>query len=73
MFQVESTVTLGNLLTIACVIVSALGLALWIRKFLTLYLVEHEMLMLDYCQRRGLDMDELPTRRSLAKMAGRGL
>ena len=42
-----------------------LTILLWlfhIDRQLTLFIVEHHMLLTDYCKRMGLKMEELPTR-----------
>ena len=58
----DLTISLGNILTII-----GCGL-MWLRKerrmerLVEKFLIEHEILIADYCKRMGIDASELPTR-----------
>lgn len=45
------------------IFITLLGLLVRIESFLTMFLFEHELLIADYCERKGLDIKNLPTRR----------
>lgn len=54
----DFTVTLGNLITV----VALIG-AIWrAERLLQWFLVEHEILIKDYCERHGVEVKDLPTR-----------
>lgn len=55
----DFTVTLGQVV----VLVSFLGILLRIESFFRLLIFEHELLIEDYCERKGKKVSDLPTRR----------
>lgn len=62
----DLTITLGNLMTL----VALLAVAFRIERAYNLYAIEHEMLMTDYCEQRGIRLRDLPTRSRERKAVG---
>ena len=56
--HLDLTISLGSILTI----VTVLGIGLRLDRQLAHFLVEHEILIADYCKRSGISTNELPTR-----------
>ena len=63
--HIDYTFTVGNLVTIAAVVGAIIRIEVIferttgvIRKFM----MEHEMLVREYCKRNNIDIDDLPTR-----------
>ena len=54
----DPSISLGNILTILAVI----GGLFRMDRIAAKYLIEHEILIADYCKRMGIDIDGLPTR-----------
>jgi hypothetical protein len=54
----DLTITLGQLLTFLGIVGVGWGLS----QRLSLYQIEHEMLMQKYCEDAGIQIDTLPTR-----------
>jgi hypothetical protein len=61
----DLTISLGSILTFGSIMVLAVTLAVnmktLVRK-MDIFLVEHEILIADYCKRTGTSPSELPTR-----------
>lgn len=60
----DFTISLGNILTI----VAILGLGLKLHRVVMMFLLEHDLLIQDYCERHGISLNGLPTR--LARKRG---
>ena len=56
--HIDFSVSIGNILTYIAIVGFAIRFETIIHKFL----IEHEMLVQDYCKRNHLQMRELPTR-----------
>lgn len=54
----DFTISLGNLLTIGLVVIVLFRIDRLAAKFL----VEHEILIADYCKRIGIEIEDMPTR-----------
>jgi hypothetical protein len=54
----DLTVSLGQVVTL----VTLIGMGWRIDRVLSRFLIEHEMMLQDYCIRMGIDIDKLPTR-----------
>lgn len=54
----EFNVTIGQIMVMA----SFVGMVWRVEKLLAWFLVEHEMLISDYCDRKGFKVGQLPTR-----------
>ena len=52
------TISLGSLLTV----ISLLALLMKVGQFHNTLLIEHEILVKDYCDRNGIEKHDLPTR-----------
>jgi hypothetical protein len=55
------TITLSGIATFCSVVVLILRMETWGRKIFT----EHEILIRDYCERKGIKLRDLPTRLKL--------
>jgi hypothetical protein len=55
----DFTITLGNV----AVILAILGVGWRVNKFVMMLIFEHELLIQDYCERKGISLGEIPTRR----------
>lgn len=54
----DFTITLGQVM----LLLGLLGMGWRADRVLSRYLYEHEMLMQDFCDRTGVDINKLPTR-----------
>jgi hypothetical protein len=57
----DMTISLGQI----AVIVTLVGVAVGAVRRMDWYMVEHEILMQDYCERRRVKVKDLPTRQKL--------
>lgn len=60
------TITLGDLGVICAAATPLIGVVVWLARIerkLNYFLVEHEMLIADFAERRGVEPKDLPTRR----------
>jgi len=55
----DFTISLGQVV----VIITLLGFFLRMDSFIRMILLEHDLLIEDYCERKGKKISELPTRR----------
>ena len=58
MIHFDWSISLGQIITA----VAVLGLLFKIQQFHNTLLIEHEILVTDYCERKGIKKHELPTR-----------
>lgn len=56
--HLDFSISIGQL----AVLVTLLGLIWRVERAYNLYSIEHEILMADYCERKGIDLRRLPTR-----------
>jgi len=56
--QITWTISLGNILTVLAFVGGIARIEMLLNKFL----VEHEILVRDYCERHNIKPDDLPTR-----------
>ena len=54
----ELTISLGQVITLLTI----LGMGWRIDRVMMKYLFEHDLLILDYCERKGISITALPTR-----------
>ena len=57
----DFTVTIGNIISIGAVLGAVWRIEIWLRK-LDWMLMEHEILVREYCKRNDIKIQDLPTR-----------
>ena len=55
-----------NLANVTAIVVALT--AIWrVEQLLNWFILEHEVLVLDYCERKGIEINQLPTRTSKSR------
>lgn len=60
--RLADSFTVGNIITVAVVVGAILRFETRVAGLVRSFLVEHEILIADYCKRTGVKADDLPTR-----------
>jgi hypothetical protein len=55
-------ITLGQILTVVAILLGVLRFEFKWMRMVTWFLIEHEILVTDYCSRNGIAIEKLPTR-----------
>jgi hypothetical protein len=66
MWHFDFTITLGNLATMFAVVVAVVRIEI----VTTRLLMEHEILIRDYCKRNSIEIKDLPTRLNVSGLFG---
>jgi hypothetical protein len=56
------TIGVGNIIAFLACLLSVLALWRRIETLLAKFMIEHELLVRDYCQRKGIALEDIPTR-----------
>ena len=60
--HIDWTIGVGNILAFCTVLLSLFILWQRIEVLLSKFMIEHELLIRDYCERKHIKLEEIPTR-----------